>query len=358
MYCYRRCVTRSLDKVVFSINSSILIYSVVKFNFDLFRVNSRYPYNVIRRLMKPTILYEFPFDAFSKEKIDLFHGTNFTILPTTKAKSVVTVHDLAYMIYPETTSEKIYNHHMKWVPYSVNEANRVIADSSQTKQDIMKLLHVPEEKIDVVYLAADPMFKPMSPLECEYVRERYVLPGKYVLYVGTIEPRKNLMTLIRAFDKMKKRGHIEEKLVIVGAKGWKFSPIFELMKECQLENDVIFLGYVNDEDLVSIYNGATSLVLPSVYEGFGLPLLEAMQCGIPVLGSNVSSIPEVIGDAGILVEPMDIDSWVDSIENVVSDKQLHQRLVSKSLERAAQFSWNKVAEQTIEVYNKTLAGSE
>ncbi|MFS0555802.1 glycosyltransferase family 4 protein [Brevibacillus sp. 179-C9.3 HS] len=308
--------------------------------------------------MKPTILYEFPFDAFSKEKIDLFHGTNFTILPTTKAKSVVTVHDLAYMIYPETTSEKIYNHHMKWVPYSVNEANRVIADSSQTKQDIMKLLHVPEEKIDVVYLAADPMFKPMSPLECEYVRERYVLPGKYVLYVGTIEPRKNLMTLIRAFDKMKKRGHIEEKLVIVGAKGWKFSPIFELMKECQLENDVIFLGYVNDEDLVSIYNGATSLVLPSVYEGFGLPLLEAMQCGIPVLGSNVSSIPEVIGDAGILVEPMDIDSWVDSIENVVSDKQLHQRLVSKSLERAAQFSWNKVAEQTIEVYNKTLAGSE
>jgi glycosyltransferase involved in cell wall biosynthesis len=319
-------------------------------------LNSRYPYNIIRRLMKPNALYKFPFDRFTKEKFDVFHGTNFTILPTVKAKSVVTVHDLAYMIYPETTSDKIYHHHSKWVPYSVQKADRVIADSYQTQRDLIRLLNIPEGKIDVVHLAGNPVFRPMHSNEYEHIYNQYSLPEKYILYVGTVEPRKNLITLIKAFSQMKRESGTQEKLVIVGAKGWKFSPIFELIQDLKMEHDIIFTGYVSDEDLVAIYNGALCFVLPSIYEGFGLPLLEAMQCGLPVLASNVSSIPEVMGDAGILVDPMDINQWSESLGKVIINSLLRDELASKSLDRAKQFTWEKVANQTIEVYYKALKG--
>lgn len=319
-------------------------------------LNSRYPYNIIRRLMKPNALYNFPIDRFSKEKFDVFHGTNFTILPTIKAKSVVTVHDLAYMIYPETTSGKIYRHHSKWVPYSVKKADRVIADSYQTQRDLIRLLNVPEEKIDVVHLAGNPIFRPMHSNEYEHIYNQYSLPEKYILYVGTVEPRKNLITLIKAFSQMKRQSGAKEKLVIVGAKGWKYSPIFKLIKELKVENEIIFTGYVNDKDLVAIYNGASCFILPSIYEGFGLPILEAMQCGIPVIGSNVSSIPEVIGDAGLLVNPMDVNQWSESIGEAITNPLLHEELKIKSLERAKLFTWEKVTNQTIDVYYKALKG--
>lgn len=316
--------------------------------------NNRFPYKVIRRLMKPNGLYEYPFDFFSKEKYDLFHGTNFTIMPTARAKNVVTIHDLAYMIYPESTSDKIYRHHTTWVPYSVEKADRIIADSFQTKLDLIKLLHVPEEKIDVVHLAGDPIFRVMHYSEYEQIVYRYGLPKQYILYVGTVEPRKNLITLIKAFHHLKQQSNCRQKLVIVGAKGWKYSSIFELIQEFEMESDVLFTGYVSDDDLVGIYNGATCFVLPSIYEGFGLPLLEAMQCGIPVIGSNVSSIPEVVGEAGMLINPHDVSAWTEALATVVFDSHYRQELADLALDRAKHFSWDKAAAQTIDVYRKAL----
>lgn len=319
-------------------------------------LNTRYPYKVIRRLFGPNFLYDYPIDLFLKEKFDLFHGTNFTVIPTMKAKSIVTIHDLAYMKYPETTSEKIYKHHTKWVPFSVERSDCVIAVSEQTKRDLIDLLCTPEDKIHVIQLAAHASFRPLKFHEYEYVYQKYQLPKKYILYVGTIEPRKNLSTLFHAYAAMKKEMLCQEKLIIVGAKGWKYSSLFALIDELQLEDDVIFIGYVEEEDLPAIYNGATCVVLPSLYEGFGLPLLEAMQCGIPVLCSNVSSIPEVVGGAGLLIDPKDVNGWATSIGNVIIDSDLRRTLVCRSLERAKCFSWEKVAKETIEVYHKAIDG--
>src|SRR5690606_36954811 len=153
---------------------------------------------------------------------DLFHGTNFTYTPLLRGKTVITIHDLAYMRYPDSTSDKIYKHHTRWVPYSAKQCDHIIADSRHTKQDIVHLLHIPEHKIDVVHLAADESFKPLEQQTYEPILKSYGLPDRYILFVGTLEPRKNLVGLIHAFHILKSNASISEKLVIVGAKGWKY----------------------------------------------------------------------------------------------------------------------------------------
>lgn len=314
--------------------------------------NARYPYKVIRRLMNPSWIYELPCDLFSRRKADIFHGTNFTIIPTFKGKSIVNIHDLSFMRYPEATSSKIYNHHMKWVPYSARKADHIIAISNQTKIDLMEMLHIPEHKISVTYLAADDRFRPQT--EKLDVLKKYNLPQQYILFIGTLEPRKNLLCLIHAFERLKRQHDVPHKLVIVGAAGWKYSPIFELVHSLDLASDIIFTGFVEDVDLPAIYSMAALFAFPSLYEGFGLPVLEAMQCGIPVLGSNVSSIPEIIADAGILIDPNDIDEWTKQMYAIVSDDSYHSALCNRSLRRSAQFSWLKTANETYSIYEQVL----
>lgn len=153
-----------------------------------------------------------------------------------------------------------------------------------------------------------------------------------------------------------KKYSIKEKLVIVGAKGWKFNPIFEKVQQLQLDNDIIFMGYLADEDLPAIYSGASVFTFPSLYEGFGIPLLEAMQCEVPVIASNTSSIPEVVGDAGILLDPHDIDEWAENIYRVLTNKDLYEELIAKGKQQASKFSWEKVANETLAVYEKALKG--
>jgi glycosyltransferase involved in cell wall biosynthesis len=315
-------------------------------------VNRRYPYKVIRRLMKPNLLYEFPFDLFRSSKPDIFHGTNFTRTPIFKGKTVITIHDLAYMRYPETTSKRILNHHSKWVPFSAKKSDRIIVVSKHTKRDVIELLNIPEEKIDVVYLAAEEHFRPMQEENVLGTLKNYNLPNRYILFVGTLEPRKNLIGLLKSYLLLKQNYGTKEKLVIVGAKGWKYSPIFEWIQQNRLEKEVLFTGFIADQDLVALYNGAAVFVMPSIYEGFGIPLLEAMQCGIPVLGSNTSSIPEVVGDAGILVDPKDNQRWAEEIYRMLADESHHRCYSKKSLEQAQKFSWSRTAYETRLVYDK------
>jgi glycosyltransferase involved in cell wall biosynthesis len=325
-------------------------------DFHLHLINSIYPYKVIRRLCSPNFLYHMPYDMMRKSKADIFHGTNFTYTPTLRGKSIITIHDLAYMHYPDFTSDKILRHHSKWVPYSAHHCDHIIADSRQTKTDIIKLLQVPETKIDVVHLAADEHFRFIS--NTSPILDKYNLPQKYILFVGTLEPRKNLIGLLKAYQILQKQYGCSEKLVIVGAKGWKFTPIFDWVQENQLEHEIIFTGYIDDEDLPAIYSAATVLVMPSIYEGFGLPLLEAMQCGTPVIGSDISSIPEIIGEAGILVEPSDYSALAGEIHRMISDPSIRQFYSQMALERSKQFTWEKTALETKQIYEKVLGDSK
>ena len=315
-------------------------------------INHRYPYKLIRRILRPNPLYAWPADACSRVCFDVYHGTNFTHLPLTKGKVIVTIHDLSFLLFPEHTSNIIYKHHSRWVPYAAKVSDHIIAVSEQTKQDIIRLLGISPDKISVVYLSANERFVPLPEAEYLPVIKKYKLPAKYILFVGNIEPRKNLPGLIRAFHAIKNA--VEEKLVIVGAKAWKSSPIFDLVRELELMDFVHFTGYVDDADLPAIFNGASVLVLPSFYEGYGLPLIEAMRCGVPVVGSNVSSIPEIIGDAGFLVDPHNIEELSDAIKQMVGSSTTHRHYSQLALQRAAHFSWRKTAQQTLEVYMKVI----
>ncbi|MCS7464258.1 glycosyltransferase family 4 protein [Paenibacillus doosanensis] len=324
----------------------------LKRDFHLHLRNNVYPYKVIRRLLRPNFLYHMPYDMLSKAKADIFHGTNFTYTPTWRGKSIITIHDLAYMRYPDATSERILKHHSNWVPYSAQQCDHIIADSLQTKQDIIELLHIPEDKIDVVYLAADEHFRFI--LDSLPVLTKYKLPEKFILFVGTLEPRKNLLGLLKSYLLLKQNWETSVKLVIVGAKGWKYGPIFEWVQKHQLEEEIIFTGFIDDDDLPAIYSAASAFVMPSIYEGFGLPLLEAMQCGTPVIGSNISSIPEIIGDGGVLIPPDDDLAWAESMHTMISNTQIRSQYSQLALQRASNFTWEKTAAETKKIYLKVL----
>lgn len=317
-------------------------------------VNQRYPYKVIRRLMRPNFFYRFPYDYNLKEAFDIFHGTNFTYMPIKRRRNIITIHDLAFMKFPETTSKQIYRHHMKWVPYCAKNADHIITISESTKVDVVDLLSIHPDKITVVPLAAEEHFKPLTKKEYAYIFDKYELPERYILFVGTIEARKNVLTLVKAFHLIKKAHDIEYKLVVVGARGWRTSSLYDYIQEHHLQNDIVFMGYVEDSDLTAIYNGARMLVMPSWYEGFGLPLVEAMKCGVPVIGSNTSAIPEVIGPNGLMCNPNVPEDWAEQISMLLSNDTAHRAWSDYSYQQSGNFSWESTAEETVNLYNRLL----
>ncbi|WP_079913842.1 glycosyltransferase family 1 protein [Paenibacillus sp. 32352] len=324
----------------------------LKRDFHIHLTNNVYPYKVLRRLFKPNFFYRIPYDMVSQDTADIFHGTNFTYTPVRKGKTIITIHDLAYMRYPDSTSERILNHHSKWVPESAKKCDHIIADSLQTKQDIIKLLDIPDDKIDVVHLAADEHFIPIA--DVKPVLNKYNLPERFILFVGTLEPRKNLLGLLKSYLILKQNYNYSEKLVIVGAKGWKYNPIFDWVQQNNLEEDITFTGFIDDADLPAIYSAATVFVLPSIYEGFGLPLLEAMQCGTPVIGSDISSIPEIIEESGFLIQPDDYPTWAETIHKMISNENLRKHYSQLALHQASKFTWEKTAIETKNIYYKVL----
>lgn len=236
-------------------------------------------------------------------------------------------------------------------PRTLKTADRIIAVSNSTKRDLINYFNIPEEKIKVILEAADEKFKLLNKEEINEVKQKYNLNFPFILYVGTLEARKNIPTLIKAFYKIKKK-NIEHKLVIAGKKGWKYKEIFETIDKLDLQNDVVFTGYVSDEDLPALYNAADLFVYPSIYEGFGLPPLEAMACGTPVITSNTSSLPEVVGDAGIMVDPCDVDGLTQTMCDVLTNDGLREDMIKKGLERAKMFTWEKCARETLKVYEE------
>jgi len=285
-----------------------------------------------------------------RDRLDLLHSPGFSPPRLRHCKVVTTVHDLIGMLFPHNLASVSRFYWSRWLPYAVKSSDRIIANSQNTKNDIVRLLKVNPGRIKVIYLGIDEHFRPSGDSEKERIKKKYNLPQRYILYVGTIEPRKNLGTLVLAFDKARRKAAHPHKLVIAGAKGWSYESLLSLVKRTNLDEDVIFIGYVDDEDRPALYSGADLFIFPSLYEGFGLPVLEAMACGVPVITSNVSSIPEVAGDAGILFEPNSVDELALAIERVLGDDGLKEELKQKGLARAKDFSLEKMAKETIEVY--------
>jgi glycosyltransferase involved in cell wall biosynthesis len=269
------------------------------------------------------------------------------------AKKVLTIHDLTPFILPETHNFFNVLSHRIFLSRSVKNADKVIAISKCTKNDIIKYLKVPEKKISVVYNGIDHLIKVHNRKELLAIKAVYNLPDEFILFVGSIEPRKNLGNLFKSFFRIKKKYPLI-KLVIVGKKGWKYYNICKMVEELNLTNEVIFLNYVPLSDLSSIYNLALIFVYPSLYEGFGLPVLEAMACGTPVITSNTSSLPEIVDDAGIMINPYSDKELSDAIIFLISNEEMRSELIRRGFERAKLFSWIKSAQETKKIYEEVI----
>lgn len=288
----------------------------------------------------------------------LVHSPDFVPCFRRRWRAVVTVHDLAFLRFPHLLTADSRRYYGQ-VAEACRSADRVIAVSEHTARDLEELLGVTRERVRVVYEAANTLYRPLDDTAVAAVRLRHGAPTGYLLFVGTIEPRKNLATLLRALVVLKTgRGGAPAggtpPLLVVGRPGWLYEETFRLVDALDLRGAVRFLGAASTEDLLGLYNGAVALVCPSLYEGFGLPPLEAMACGTPVVCSDASSLPEVVGDAGLLVPPLDVAAWAEALARVVADGRLRAELRERGLQRAKMFSWRRAASETLDVYREAL----
>jgi len=292
--------------------------------------------------------------SLRQAKIDLLHSPHYTRPVFLPCKSIVSFHDLTFFLYPElhTRSKRIFFPMM--MRYSARAADLLIASSQSTRQDAIRILHIPPEKIVTVPLGVAPDFRPVhDPEQLQAIREKYHLPEDFILYVGLVEPRKNLPMLIRAYARLLHDGP-PRPLVIVGRMGWMYSEVLEQIESLGLKEQVHFTGYVPLEDLPMVYNLAQVFVYPSTYEGFGFPPLEALACGTPVITTRVSSIPEHVGEAGILIPPQDEDALVEALRLTLLHPELRQELSERGPIQAAKFTWRRTAQETLRLYQQVL----
>jgi len=292
-----------------------------------------------------------------RERPDVYHAPHYVLPAGVRCRSVVTIHDCIHLMFPQYLPNKAayaYARASMWAAARRSDCILTVSDAS--KRDILHFFNVPPEKIEVVYNAIDDHFwdEPRAE-DVDRVRERYQLDHPFVLYVGNIKPHKNLVRLIEAFAELRRGGFGELKLLIIGDEISKLPALRRAVHRHKLHKHVRFLGYLSDETLAVLYRLASVFVFPSLYEGFGLPPLEAMASGTPVVTSNVSSLPEVAGDAAVLVDPYDIDSIVDGLRRVLSDPALAADLRRRGLTRAREFSWARSVAKTRQVY-EMIAG--
>jgi glycosyltransferase involved in cell wall biosynthesis len=296
--------------------------------------------------------------ALRREGVDLLHAPAVMMpLGRTSFARVVTIHDLVPMLFPATVPRK-YALYMSWLLKRVAcRADRIICVSEHTKGDVVRVLGVDPARISVVHEAPQPGFQPVrDDQELARVRQRYGISKPYFYHVGNIEPRKNLVGLVKAFVRLAPRG--QSQLVLTGRQGWLTRDIFRELGALDLGSEVIFTDYVAQEDLPRLLSAAVAFVFPSLYEGFGLPVLEAMACGTPVITSNISSLPEIAGGAALLVDPRQEEELAQAMARVLEDRDLRDHLSRAGLARAAQFTWDQAARQTMAAYGQAMQGRE
>ncbi len=312
--------------------------SNVRYKQSLF--NERWLYRIWYRLRLPV-----PVQLFTGH-IDLFYSPDFVLPPVRNdIPTVLTVHDLSFVHYPETFTPSLRKYLNQVVPKSVRSATHVLADSQTTKEDISNIWQIDEKKITVLYSGVDRSFRPPSDNEnLVNVRNKYDLGDEpYIFSVSTIQPRKNYQMLIRAFKDV--ANDFPHRLIIAGGKGWLYDETLAEVNAQGLDDRVRFVGFVDDEDLPALYSDATLFVFPSLYEGFGLPVLEAMACGVPVVVSNASCLPEVAGEAALLLPPQDQQAWTTAIRDLLDDPSRRAQMVASGFLRARQYKWNRAAEK-------------
>jgi glycosyltransferase involved in cell wall biosynthesis len=284
------------------------------------------------------------------DRITLLHGAVNALPVAWRGRAVVTILDLTFVLLPGAfnRANRLY---LRWMAaFSAARADRIIAISEATRQDIIRHLRVSPERVERVYCGVESRFQPIGNGPVHGLREKWDLNQGFILYLGTIEPRKNLVRLIDSYAELRRRGVTDRPLVLAGGRGWGDEIIARRAREAGVERDVRFVGFVPEQEIPLWYNAADLFVYPSEYEGFGLPALEALACGTPVVASNRSSLPEVVGEAGVLVDPTDTGAMADAMQRVLEDERLQSRLSAAGPEQARSFTWRRMAEQTLAVY--------
>jgi glycosyltransferase involved in cell wall biosynthesis len=288
--------------------------------------------------------------------LDVCHFTNNVGAILNPCPTVITIHDMTLWLFPEYHGKRRLLSMRPIIPLAARRAAAIITVSDSAKQDIVRILGIPSEKVHVIYEAPAPRFKRICDQErLAAVRRQHDLPERFVLYVGTIEPRKNLVRLLEAFASLRDRHRDGWTLILVGQRGWNDQAVFAAAERLALGNSIRFLGYVSPETLIALYNLASVAAFPSIYEGFGLPVVEAMVCGVPVVTTSKGSLGEVAGDAAEIVDPTDVESIAAGLERLMSDPVRHAELRERGLARSARFSWVEAARQTREVYGLAAA---
>lgn len=297
-------------------------------------------------------------DWFTGGPLDLFHATDFVMAPNRARRKVLTVHDLAFYFYPNAAMPSLHRYLNVVVPRSVERADHILADSRNTAIDLHEQWQVPQDQITVVQGAVDHKhFRPIGETARQAtVRERYGIGDRpFILGLSTLEPRKNFERLIQAYSQARNDAGIEHRLVIGGKKGWLYDAIFEQVQQLHLEDHVLFPGFVADEDLPSLYSAAQFFAFPSLYEGFGLPIIEALACGTPVLTADNSCLPEAGGPGAIYVNAEDVNSIADGIVRLATDSKLRSELSAAGIDHAAGFTWKRSAGQLLDAYAAVLS---
>jgi len=287
--------------------------------------------------------------------VALFHGTNYNVPLWNRCRTIVTIHDLSLILHPHTHEADLVRNAARYFPATARMASKIITDSGSVKREICEHLRVRPEKVAVVPLAPRRAFRPIEAgQQTEDSRRRLGIEDEFLLFVGTVEPRKNLLTLVRALAELMRHTDLRPQLVIAGQKGWLTDELFALIEQSGLSPRIHFTGYISDEDLATLYSSCRLCIYPSLYEGFGLPPLEAMSCGAPVITSRIPVIMETVGEAARLIEPTNVSELADSIIELWESGEERERLSELGRIRAAGFTWERTARLTLDVYSEVL----
>lgn len=298
-----------------------------------------------------------PFDFILHSRLDLFHGTDVFVPDSSSLSKIATFHDIFVILFNDFSSEHFRKKKEEDYKKALEKADYLISISECTKRDLISHFKVPENKISVIYSGVTKNFYPRPEEEITRILKKYQIHNDYMFFVGTLQKRKNLDRLLEAYHKISKNHFKQLVLVLAGEPGWGGQEFISKIQDSKLENKVRLLGYVPEEDLPALYSGAKLFFFPSLYEGFGLPVLEALACGCPVLCSNTSAIPEVAGNAAILADPLDVDKLTQEGLKLLTDENLRQALRQKGFEQIKKFSWEKMASEIIFLYKKILSES-
>ena len=322
------------------------------------RFAGRWPHVSVRRTLPHTPFVRIPVTfpvELRRHPADLLH-VQFTAPPFAPCPVVATIHDLSFEHLPETFNRRSWMQLRLTVRRTARTAAHIITPSEFSRRDLIETYNVAPERVSVTLAAAAPHFRPAAPEAVAEAQRRYGIDRDYVLAVGSIQPRKNLVRLVRAYSDLRRRRSHDKlpQLVLVGKRAWLYGETLRAVEQSGVAPDVIFTGYVPERDLPALYSGALCFVYPSYFEGFGLPALEAMQCGAAVVAGDRTSLPEVVGDAGLLVDPFDEDAIGAAVSSLIDDGELRARLGARGRERAALFSWTETARQTLRVYEQAI----